>query len=63
MAVARRNIKRPAAAVKAPAAREPIPEKALIMSGYGINSEMETGKHCIRSGTWRDIGRHHRRWD
>jgi len=55
MAVARRNIKRPVVAAKVPATRERIPEKALIMSGYGINSEMETCEVLARAGMAADI--------
>jgi phosphoribosylformylglycinamidine synthase len=55
MATVRRNIRRPAAVPKAPAAPEPIPEKALIMSGYGINSEMETKEVLARAGMDADI--------
>ena len=55
MAAVRRNVKRPVAAAKAPAAQEPIPEKALIMSGYGINSEMETQGALARAGMGSDI--------
>jgi phosphoribosylformylglycinamidine synthase len=34
-----------------PSSRRPlIPEKALIMSGYGINSEMETREALLRAG-------------
>lgn len=33
----------------------PIPEKALIMSGYGINSEMETKEALVRAGMDADI--------
>jgi phosphoribosylformylglycinamidine synthase subunit PurQ / glutaminase len=51
----RRNVKRPMAAAKASAAQEPIPEKALIMSGYGINSEMETKGALARAGMDADI--------
>ncbi len=32
-----------------------IPEKALIMSGYGINSEMETQEALLRAGMDSDI--------
>ena len=32
-----------------------IPEKALIMSGYGINSEMETQEALLRAGMVSDI--------
>jgi phosphoribosylformylglycinamidine synthase len=55
MAVSRRNIKRAAPVVKAPAGRGLIPEKALIMSGYGINSEMETQVALARAGMGSDI--------
>jgi phosphoribosylformylglycinamidine synthase subunit PurQ / glutaminase len=55
MATARRNIRRPVAVPKAPADRELIPEKALIMSGYGINSEMETQVALARAGMGSDI--------
>jgi phosphoribosylformylglycinamidine synthase subunit PurQ / glutaminase len=34
---------------------EPIPEKALIMSGFGINSEMETREALARAGMDADI--------
>jgi len=34
---------------------EPIPEKALIMSGFGINSEMETKVVLARAGMGADI--------
>ncbi|MEN6609253.1 MAG: phosphoribosylformylglycinamidine synthase subunit PurQ [Methanoregulaceae archaeon] len=36
-------------------AREMIPERALIMSGYGINSEMETQEVLLRAGMGSDI--------
>jgi len=36
-------------------APEPIPEKALIMSGFGINSEMETQVVLARAGMDADI--------
>jgi phosphoribosylformylglycinamidine synthase len=55
MAAVRRNIRRPATVPKVPAARELIPEKALIMSGYGINSEMETKEVLARAGMDADI--------
>jgi phosphoribosylformylglycinamidine synthase subunit PurQ / glutaminase len=32
-----------------------VPEKALIMSGYGINSEMETQEVLVRAGMGADI--------
>jgi phosphoribosylformylglycinamidine synthase len=35
--------------------RETIPEKAMIMSGFGINSEMETQEVFARSGMASDI--------
>jgi phosphoribosylformylglycinamidine synthase I len=34
---------------------EPVPEKALIMSGFGINSEMETKEVLARAGMRADI--------
>jgi phosphoribosylformylglycinamidine synthase len=34
---------------------DPIPEKALIMSGFGINSEMETQEVLARAGMGADI--------
>jgi len=37
------------------AVRELIPEKALIMSGFGINSEMETQEVLARAGMGADI--------
>jgi phosphoribosylformylglycinamidine synthase I len=37
------------------AGTDPIPEKALIMSGYGINSEMETQEVLARAGMSADI--------
>lgn len=55
MAAMRRNIRRPVAVPKAPVAAEPIPEKALIMSGYGINSEIETREALARAGMHADI--------
>jgi len=55
MAVVRRNIRRPVAAPESPAVPERIPEKALIMSGYGINSEMETQAALARAGMDADI--------
>jgi phosphoribosylformylglycinamidine synthase subunit PurQ / glutaminase len=54
MAAPRKMVKRMAAGVK-PAVPEPIPEKALIMSGYGINSEMETQGALARAGMGSDI--------
>lgn len=38
-----------------PAVPEPVPEKALIMSGFGINSEMETQVALGRAGMDADI--------
>ena len=38
-----------------PAAMEPVPEKAIIMSGFGINSEMETQEVLARAGMASDI--------
>ena len=32
-----------------------IPEKALIMSGFGINSEMETQEALARAGRYREL--------
>ena len=55
MPTAHRNFRRPAVAARAPAAKEPIPEKALILSGYGINSEMETKEALSRAGMHADI--------
>lgn len=55
MATMRRNIRRPVAVSGALAAKDPIPEKALIMSGYGINSEMETKVVLARAGMDADI--------
>jgi phosphoribosylformylglycinamidine synthase len=40
---------------KRSAAREVIPDKAIIMSGYGINSEMETQEVLLRAGMASDI--------
>lgn len=37
------------------AGMDPIPEKALIMSGFGINSEMETREVLSRAGMAADI--------
>jgi len=34
---------------------DPVPEKALIMSGFGINSEMETQEVLARAGMGADI--------
>jgi phosphoribosylformylglycinamidine synthase I len=44
-----------AAAHAVAAVRELIPEKALIMSGFGINSEMETQEVLARAGMGADI--------
>ena len=49
MTVSRRTIKRMATA-KAATVQERIPEKAIIMSGFGINSEMETQEVLARAG-------------
>ena len=54
MTVSRRTIKRMAVA-KVTAVQEMIPEKALIMSGFGINSEMETQEVLARAGMASDI--------
>ncbi len=54
MTVSRRRIKRMAVA-KVTAVQEMIPEKALIMSGFGINSEMETQEVLARAGMASDI--------
>ena len=43
------------ATAKAATVREMIPEKALIMSGFGINSEMETQEVLARVGMASDI--------
>ncbi|MDD1686997.1 phosphoribosylformylglycinamidine synthase subunit PurQ [Methanoregula sp.] len=50
MATVRRNIRRPVAAPKAAAVPDRICERALILSGYGINSEMETQAALARAG-------------
>ena len=55
MATVHRNIKRPAIVAKPVPAQELIPEKALIMSGFGINSEMETQAALARAGMGADI--------
>ena len=54
MTVSCRTIKRMAMA-KAATVQERIPEKALIMSGFGINSEMETQEVLARAGMASDI--------
>ena len=54
MTVSRRIIKR-MGTVKEATAREMIPEKAIIMSGFGINSEIETGEVLARAGMASDI--------
>ena len=54
MAVSHRTIKR-MATEKGANALAVIPEKALIMSGYGINSEMETQEALARAGMASDI--------
>ena len=53
MAVAHRIRKRSLPEVTA--GREMIPEKAIIMSGFGINSEMETQEVLARAGMSSDI--------
>jgi len=50
-----RRIKKSPAARTSYAAETIIPEKALIMSGYGINSEMETKEALARAGMNADI--------
>jgi phosphoribosylformylglycinamidine synthase subunit PurQ / glutaminase len=54
MAAVHRTVKRPATVAK-PAPSRMIPEKALIMSGFGINSEMETQSALARAGMGSDI--------
>ncbi len=54
MAASRRNLKR-AGGKPSVSGREKIPEKALIMSGFGINSEMETQEVLARAGMTSDI--------
>jgi len=53
MVVARRTLKR--TSLKVATGREMIPEKAIIMSGFGINSEMETQEVLARAGMTSDI--------
>ncbi|HET6580616.1 MAG TPA: phosphoribosylformylglycinamidine synthase subunit PurQ [Methanoregula sp.] len=53
MVVARRTLKRTSSRVTT--GREMIPEKAIIMSGFGINSEMETQEVLARAGMTSDI--------
>jgi phosphoribosylformylglycinamidine synthase len=53
MVVARRTLKRTSS--KVTTGREMIPEKAIIMSGFGINSEMETQEVLARAGMASDI--------
>ncbi|MFA5347519.1 MAG: phosphoribosylformylglycinamidine synthase subunit PurQ [Methanoregula sp.] len=53
MVVARRIQKR--TSPKVTTARDMIPEKAIIMSGFGINSEMETQEVLARAGIASDI--------
>jgi phosphoribosylformylglycinamidine synthase subunit PurQ / glutaminase len=55
MAAVHRAMKRPAAVTKSAPVRELIPEKALILSGFGINSEMETQVALTRAGMGSDI--------
>jgi len=54
MAASRRNLKR-AGGRPSVSGRKEIPEKALIMSGFGINSEMETQEALARAGMASDI--------
>jgi phosphoribosylformylglycinamidine synthase len=54
MAAAHRNLKR-SPGKSHPAGPEKIPEKAMIMSGFGINSEMETQEVLARAGIVSDI--------
>ena len=54
MTVSRRTIKRMVTA-KVAVVQEMIPEKAIIMSGFGINSEMETQEVLARAGMASDI--------
>jgi phosphoribosylformylglycinamidine synthase len=54
MAASRRNLKR-AGGRPSVSGREKIPERALIMSGFGINSEMETQEALARAGMSSDI--------
>jgi phosphoribosylformylglycinamidine synthase subunit PurQ / glutaminase len=53
MVVARRTLKKTSS--KVTTGREMIPEKAIIMSGFGINSEMETQEVLARAGMDSDI--------
>ncbi len=53
MVVARRTRARTTPGVTT--GREMIPEKAIIMSGFGINSEMETQEVLVRAGMTSDI--------
>jgi len=55
MAPVHRNVNRQATVAKPAPARELIPEKALVMSGFGINSEMETQVALARAGMGSDI--------
>ena len=50
-----RKARKTALPKKAAAGPDLIPEKALIMSGYGINSEMETQEALLRAGMGSDI--------
>ncbi|OPX62995.1 MULTISPECIES: phosphoribosylformylglycinamidine synthase subunit PurQ [unclassified Methanoregula] len=50
-----RKVRKSAVPKKAAAGPDLIPEKALIMSGYGINSEMETQEALARAGMGSDI--------
>lgn len=49
------SVRKHTAAHGVTAVSEPIPEKALIMSGFGINSEMETQEVLARAGMGADI--------
>jgi phosphoribosylformylglycinamidine synthase I len=51
----RHPVRKSTAAHRDTAGSEPIREKALIMSGFGINSEMETQEVLARAGMGADI--------
>jgi phosphoribosylformylglycinamidine synthase subunit PurQ / glutaminase len=53
--ISRHPAKKSAIACGDTAGTEPVPEKALIMSGFGINSEMETQEVLARAGMGADI--------
>ena len=58
MAATRRNVRRMTGRMAGAGSRtaaELIPEKGLILSGYGINSEMETQEALLRAGMASDI--------